>query len=189
VRALTAKLADAGGVMPRRALAEPIALLDRADRHTLHRLRIRLGALDLFVPALLKPEAQRWRAALLAVRSSQPMPSLPTAGAATLDGAADPRGAVLAFRRFGAHWLRVDLADRLAAHAYKVRAAGGDDPIDLALATSLGLDADLLRRLMEEVGFASDGTKWRWRGRRHPRRPSMAPRPGNAFAALAGLKR
>jgi ATP-dependent RNA helicase SUPV3L1/SUV3 len=189
VRALTAMLADAGGVLPRRAMAEPIALLDKADRHTVHRLRIRLGALDLFVPALLKPEAQRWRAALIAVRTGQPMPSLPPPGAATLDGEADPCGAALAFRRFGARWLRVDLADRLAAHAHKVRADGGDDPIDAALATSLGLDPDLLRRLMEEVGFASDGANWRWRGRRPPRRPSASPRPGNAFAALAGLKR
>jgi ATP-dependent RNA helicase SUPV3L1/SUV3 len=189
VRALTAMLADAGGVLPRRAMAEPIALLDKADRHTVHRLRIRLGALDLFVPALLKPEAQRWRAALIAVRTGQPMPSLPPPGAATLDGEADPCGAALAFRRFGARWLRVDLADRLAAHAHKVRADGGDDPIDAALATSLGLDPDLLRRLMEEVGFASDGANWRWRGRRRPHRPPATPRPGNAFAALAGLKR
>jgi len=187
VRALTAMLGDAGGLLPRRALTEPIALLDKADRHTLHRLRVRLGALDLFVPTLLKPEAQRWRAALVAVRTGQPMPTLPAAGAATLDGAADPRGAGLAFRRFGARWLRVDLADRLAAHAHKVRAAGGDDPIDAALATSLGLDPDLLLRLMEEVGFASDGAKWRWRGRRRAARPTAAPRPGNAFAALAGL--
>jgi len=189
VRALTAMLADAGGVLPRRALAEPIALLDKADRHTVHRLRIRLGALDLFVPALLKPEAQRWRAAMLAVRAGQAMPLLPEPGAAILDGDADPRGACLAFRRFGARWLRVDLSDRLAAHAHKVRAAGGDDPVDQPLATSLGLDPDLLRRLMEEVGFASDGAKWRWRGRRRPHRPPAAPRPGNAFAALAGLKR
>jgi len=189
VRALTAMLADAGGVLPRRAMAEPIALLDKADRHTVHRLGIRLGALDLFVPALLKPEAQRWRAALLAVRTGQSMPSLPPPGAATLDGDADPRGAALAFRRFGARWLRVDLADRLAAHAHKVRADGGDDPIDQSFATSLGLDPDLLRRLMEEVGFASDGANWRWRGRRRAHRPTAAPRPGNAFAALAGLKR
>jgi ATP-dependent RNA helicase SUPV3L1/SUV3 len=189
VRALTAMLGDAGGVMPRRAMTEAIALLDKADRHTLHRLRIRLGALDLFVPALLKPEAQRWRAALIAVRTGQPMPTLPPPGAATLDGSADPRGAGLAFRRFGARWLRIDLADRLAAHAHKVRAAGGEDPIDQPLATSLGLDWDLLRRLMEEVGFASDGANWRWRGRRRPQRPPATPRPGNAFAALAGLKR
>jgi ATP-dependent RNA helicase SUPV3L1/SUV3 len=189
VRALTAMLGDAGGVMPRRALAEPIALLDKADRHTLHRLRIRLGALDVFVPALLKPEPQRWRAALIAVRTSQPIPTLPPPGAATLDGDADPRGAGLAFRRFGARWLRIDLADRLAAHAHRVRAAGGDDPVDAVLAISLGLDPDLLRRLMEEVGFASDGANWRWRGRRRSNRPSAAPRPGNAFAALAGLNR
>ena len=130
VRALTAMLADAGGVLPRRAIAEPIALLDKADRHTLHRLRIRLGALDLFVPALLKPEAQRWRAALIAVRTGQPMPRAAAARRRDARRRADPRGASLAFRRFGAHWLRVDLADRLAAHAHKVRAAGGDDPVD-----------------------------------------------------------
>ena len=188
VRALTAMLADAGGILPRRAVIEPLAMLDKADRHTLHRLRVRLGALDLFVPALLKPEAQRWRAALIAVRTGQPMPALPPPGAATLDGSADPRGASLAFRRFGQRWLRIDLADRLAAHAHKVRAAGGDDPIDQVLATSLGLEPDLTRRLMEEVGFASDGGRWRWRGRRRAHRPAAAPRPGNAFAALAGLK-
>ena len=35
-------------------------------------------------PPLLKPAAQLWRAALLAVRTGQPMPALPPAGAATL---------------------------------------------------------------------------------------------------------
>jgi ATP-dependent RNA helicase SUPV3L1/SUV3 len=89
VRALTAMLADAGGLLPRRTVAEPIGQLDRAARAALHKLRIRLGALDVFVPSLLKPEAQRWRAALLAVRSGQPMPALPPPGAATLSGEAN----------------------------------------------------------------------------------------------------
>ena len=44
---------------------------------------------------LLKPGAQRWRGALLAIRSGQPMPRLPNPSAATLDGSADPRGAKL----------------------------------------------------------------------------------------------
>ena len=76
------------------------------------------------MPPLLKPAAQHWRAALLAVRASQPMPALPAAGAATLARDADPRGAALAYRRLGREWLRIDLADRLASHARKVRAGG-----------------------------------------------------------------
>jgi ATP-dependent RNA helicase SUPV3L1/SUV3 len=117
------------------------------------------------------------------------LPRLPAPSASTLDGGADPRGAVLGFRRIGAVWLRVDLADRLATHAHHVKAGRGDDPIDHALATSLGLDADTLKRLMAEVGFVPAGEAWRWRGNHRQRsRPEAAP-PGNAFAALASLKR
>ena len=188
VRAVAAMLADAGGVMPRKVLTAAIGALDKTDRHTLHRLKVRLGALDVFVPSLLKPAAQHWRAALAAVRTAQPMPLLPSPGAATIHANADPRGAMLAYRRFGATWLRIDLADRIAAHAHAARAAGKAEPIDPALITSLGLDPDGLRKLMAEIGFVPAGPNWRWRGRRPDRAPSAPPRPGNAFAALAGLK-
>ncbi|QDP19483.1 helicase-related protein [Sphingomonas xanthus] len=190
VRALAAMLVDSGGLLPRRSIAAQIGQLDKTDRHALHRLRVRLGALDVYSQALLKPGAQHWRAALLAVRSGQPMPRMPQPSAATLDGGADSRGAALAFRRLGQHWLRIDLADRLATHAHHVRQHGGDDPIDHALATSLGLDEASVRHLMAEVGFVRAGEAWAWRGQRRSRRGApRAPRPGNAFAALAGLKR
>ena len=190
VRALAAMIVDAGGLIPRRSISAQISALDKADRHALHRLRIRLGALDVYIQSLLKPAAQQWRAALLAIRAGQPMPRLPSPSAATLDGAADPRGAALAFRRLGQSWLRVDLADRLATHAHHVRAHKGSDPIDRPLATSLGLDEEVLRRLMAEVGFVPAGEAWKWRGqRRHASPAASLHRPGNAFAALAGLKR
>jgi ATP-dependent RNA helicase SUPV3L1/SUV3 len=190
VRALAAMLVDAGGVLPRRAIAAQVAGLDKADRQALHRLRVRLGALDLYSQGLLKPGAQKWRAALIAIRSGQPMPRLPDASAATLDGSADPRGAGLAFRRFGQHWLRIDLADRIASHAHAARQAGSDTIVDAPLVTSLGLDAETVKRLMAEVGFVPKGEAWAWRGyRRPPRRTTSAPRPGNAFAVLAELKR
>jgi ATP-dependent RNA helicase SUPV3L1/SUV3 len=156
----------------------------------MHRLRVRLGALDVYVQTLLKPAAQQWRGTLLAVRSGQPMPRLPEASAATLDGSADPRGAALAFRRLGSDWLRIDLADRLASHAHQVRQHGGEDPVDRALATSIGLDEATVRHLMAEVGFVPAGEAWAWRGHRRPRRRTQqSPRPENAFAVLAGLKR
>jgi ATP-dependent RNA helicase SUPV3L1/SUV3 len=188
VRALAAMLVDAAGVIPRRVVAAQIAALNKADRHALGRLKVRLGAIDIHVPAMLKPAAQYWRAALLAVRAGQPMPRLPAAGAAVLAGDADPRGAGLAFRRFGATWLRIDLAERLAAHAHQVRGNGGDDPVDRALVTSLGLDDETIGRLMKEVGFETRDGAWKWRGRR-PQRQRPAQPPSHAFAELAKLKR
>ena len=189
IRALAAMLVDSGGLIARRSIAAQLAALDKADRHALHRHRVRLGALDVYVQTLLKPAAIEWRAALVAVRAGQPMPRLPPPSAATLDGSADPRGACLAFRRLGSAWLRIDLADRLATHAHHVKASGGGDPIDRALATSLGLDAETLRKLMAEVGFVPAGEAWKWRGNHRPAPRADPPRPGNAFAALAGLKR
>ena len=188
VRALAAMLVDSGGVIPRRSVAAQIAALNKADRHVLWRLKVRLGALDIHVPVLLKPAAQRWRAALQAVRSAQAMPRLPLPGAAVLDGGADPLGAALAFRRLGSTWLRIDLAERLAAHAHQVRGAGGDDPVDQALVTSLGLDADAIGRLMKEIGFEGGDGAWKWRGRRPQRPPPQQP-AAHAFAELAKLKR
>ncbi len=186
VRALSAMLADAGGLLPRKVALSAIAHLEQADRQTLHRLGVRLGPLDLFVPLLLKPTAQRWRAALIAVKQGQPMPAMPAPGAATLAAEADPRGAGLAYRRLGRQWLRIDLADRLASHARKVRSEGRDDPVDRALATSIGLGEEALVRLMSEVGFAKAGEAWKWRGRRGGRRDSGAA-PSHAFAELAKL--
>jgi ATP-dependent RNA helicase SUPV3L1/SUV3 len=116
------------------------------------------------------------------------VPALPPAGAALLGADADPRGAAVAYRRLGTQWLRIDLADRLAAHAHQAR-ADGKDPVDVGLATSVGLGAEGIARLMSEIGFARAGEAWRWRGRRGKRPDAADKRPGNAFAALADLKR
>jgi len=188
VRALAAMLTDGGGVLPRKTVLSAISHLEQQDRQALHRLRIRLGPLDVFISQLLKPASQHWRAALLAVRTGQPMPTLPPAGAATLGSDTDARGAALAYRRFGSDWIRIDLADRLASHARKVRSSRGDNPVDAGLATSIGLSDEAVAKLMEEVGFTRAGEAWRWRGRR-PSRPDRRQTPSHAFAELAKLKR
>jgi ATP-dependent RNA helicase SUPV3L1/SUV3 len=188
VRALAAMLADAGGVLPRKTVLSAISHLEQADRQALHRLRVRLGPLDVYVDALLKPTAQFWRGALIVVRTNQPMSKLPSAGAATLTAEADPRGASLAYRRVGRDWIRIDLADRLASHARKVRSAGGDNPVDDELATSVGLSEEAVGRLMSEVGFTKAGEAWKWRGRHAPRGERGSPR-SHAFAELEKLRR
>ena len=188
VRAIAAMLTDAGGILPRKSALSAISHLEQADRQALHKLRVRLGPLDIFLPLLLKPAAQFWRAAVVAVRQGQPMPALPAAGAATLGADADPRGAALAYRRAGRSWVRVDLADRLASHARQVRSAGGDDPVDAALATSIGLDEEAIGKLMADVGFTRAGEAWKWRGRRGGQ-PNRRQARSHAFAELAKLKK
>ena len=195
VRAIAAMLADAGGVLPRKALASAISGLDKPDRSQLHKLRVRLGPLDVFIATLLKPGAQQWRSLLFAVREGAPLPALPPPGASLLGSETDPAGARLAYRRIDDQWLRIDMADRLAAHAMKAKSAGGD-PLDVALATSLGLDDRHVARLMADIGFVAGKSGFEWKGRqkraRRPDKPRRmkARRPGNAFAdALKDLKR
>ena len=188
VRALAAMLSDAAGAVPRKAMLGAIAHLEQADRQALHKLKVRLGPLDVFLVPLLKPLAQIWRGALLAVRAGQAMPALPPPGAALLGPEADPRGAALAYRRLSRGWIRIDLADRLASHAHKVRSSGGDDPVDLGLATSVGLDQAAIDVLMSDIGFARSGDAWRWRGRRPPRDGHRAA-PSHAFAELEKLRK
>ena len=188
VRALAAMLADAGGVMPRKKLAEPIQHLDKEARTRLHKLRVRLGALDVFIATMLKPAAQHLRAVLIAVREERPMPALPPPGASILDGAVDVEGARLAYRHLGDQWLRVDLADRIATQAHQSKDRPDAPPLDTQFATSLGLDEKATQRLMAEIGFVPEGEGWRWRGRRvhAPKQRRRKKLPQNAFAEALG---
>lgn len=199
IRALLAPLIEAGGILPRKTALEALGQLDKAQRHRLGRIGLVIGALDIFHPKLLKPEAMRWRAALDAVLNGEKMPALPAPGAALVP---EPRGRTLAawraagFRGFAGQMLRVDMAERIARAAHDAR--DGKKPFvpDPSLSTSLGLSDAALARLMRALGFqpagegAGDGqtrAQWVWRGRRAPKKRARKPDPGNAFAKLAEL--
>jgi ATP-dependent RNA helicase SUPV3L1/SUV3 len=77
MRSILAMLVDEGGIVEREAVARPLAELDREQRRAVTRLKVRIGALDLFMPDVLKPEARRWRTALRAAAGGAPMPELP----------------------------------------------------------------------------------------------------------------
>jgi ATP-dependent RNA helicase SUPV3L1/SUV3 len=190
LRALLAPLVDAGGMLPRPALEPVLASLERAERQAARRLGITIGALDLFMPALLKPEPLRWSTAMLAVRARAPLPPLPPAGAVLLPAGA---AAVPGFRRIGGQLVRIDMVERIARAAHDARDGRRPFIPDPALATSIGLAPATLTRLMLALGFretAADpagGRAWRWHGRR--RAESRPADPNSPFAALAGLAR
>jgi ATP-dependent RNA helicase SUPV3L1/SUV3 len=146
------------------------------------------------MPAVLKPEAMRWRAALRAAAANQPMPKLPAHNAVVLP--TPPDRALLArlgFRTAGPQMIRVDMAERIAGHAHEARAAQGEDraPVDPALVTSLGLLPEAVAKLMRDIGFrpSEAAPYWIWRGRERRRRPRAPEKTSHHFAALAELRR
>jgi ATP-dependent RNA helicase SUPV3L1/SUV3 len=190
VRALLAQIAGHGGILTRDAADATLAEIDHPGRKRLHRLGIHIGALDLFHPVLLKPDAVRLRLALDAVRRGALMPPVPMPGLGLLDRpSADLAAAarMAGYRRFGTQMLRIDLAERIVRAAHDARGKARVFEPDLALATSIGVGAETLSRILRATGFRpacpAPGTQWRWQGR--PRR-KPADRPANpAFAALA----
>jgi len=186
LRALLVPLAEAGGVMPRAPLETALAALDKPGRYGARRLGLTIGALDLFHPQLLKPEAMRWRAALTRIHADGVMTSMPSPGLALLVGAA----ANADYRTLGGQALRIDLVERIARAAHDAR--DGRQPFvpDPSLAVSMGLGADALARLMRLLGFEAHeqphGLAWRYRGRVKPR-AVRNPGVANAFADLAAL--
>ncbi|HEX8526923.1 helicase-related protein [Allosphingosinicella sp.] len=193
VRSILALLVDEGGIVERDSVAKPLAMLDREQRRSITGLKARIGALDLFMPDVLKPEAMRWRTALRAAAAGEAMPPLPAPNSVVLptpDGDERMLLGRLGFRPLGPQMLRVDLVERLARNAHEVRTGKEGPLIDEALVTSLGLQPAGVARLMRELGFRRRDSEagWVWRGRSRPRDERPAG-PSHAFAALSGLRR
>ncbi len=204
LRAVLLAVTAGGGVIAREAAG--LAQVSKEKRPLLRRLGVTVGALDLFVPALLKPGPRR----LLQAIGADPR-ALQAGMEPVIEAAQQlPAG----YRRAGSQAVRVDMAEKLlrAAHEARERVQGhgprGTFRLDPALATSMGLASANLLRLLHEGGFRPrperslpEGalgppapTGWNWRPprpdhRRAEQRPAAPAREGNAFAELAGLVR
>jgi ATP-dependent RNA helicase SUPV3L1/SUV3 len=165
----------------------------------LTRLGVRVGALDLFSPAMLRPAAlAAWRelGGDSVLTDDVMPPTLPAAGKAPLG-----------YRALGRQWLRLDMGEKLLREAHAIRIAAGRRPftLDPARAVSMGLTTASYARLLRLAGFQplmpkplAEGAfgpptplAWRWRPprRQAETRRATAPRPASAFAALAELVR
>jgi ATP-dependent RNA helicase SUPV3L1/SUV3 len=207
LRALLIRLLEAGGMMAREGSG--LDRLDKGQRTMLARLGVRVGALDLFVPAMLRPAALGAWADLggadlgagEARKRTAPDPAMPPTLAA---GSAAPAPG---YRSLGKQWLRIDMAEKLLRDAHAVRIASGRRPfaLDPAKAVSMGLTTASYARLLRLAGFQPllpkplrEGAHgppaplaWRWRPPRRLAEP-QAPAPRRAegaFAALAELVR
>lgn len=208
-RGLVWQLAEALGSLPRRGAAAQVEALSPDDRKTLARLGVRLGLESIYLPALLKPQAQRLRGLIwCASRGISPLP-LPAPGRVSL-GLADLGGPaafaeVVGYRRLGPRLVRVDILERFAA---EVRAAArqGAFAVSPAWGGLLGANATDLEAMVEAMGYApqqgEDGKRTftikhksaaktgagdRKKARPKPRRTDV--QADSPFAALRDLKR
>jgi ATP-dependent RNA helicase SUPV3L1/SUV3 len=125
IRALLAALVDGGGVVPRVNILGPLNNLPKAERGPLFRLGIVIGMLDIFMPAMLRPLPQRWRAALAAAWIGCPPTPLPDGGRTIIDTAMAIAGTPSAsdYRPMGLRALRIDMVEKLSRAVHAQRAA------------------------------------------------------------------
>ncbi len=156
VRALAARLADAGGIAGRQFLNDTLMALPKEARGAARKAGIVFGALDVYHHAVLKPAAAKWRAALFSALTDKPMPDLPPESAVHLKewnfaSIADCRNA--GYRKVGKEYVRIDLAERVIKKAHEARGDSLEFAMDVAFATSLGLSDAGLEALMRDAGF------------------------------------
>ena len=208
LRALLVQLVEAGGAIARSEADPLIGALDAPARQVLQRLGVRLGSLDVFCAAMIRPDCQAMLRLMRAVRSGAALP-------AGLDPAVESMRTVVpasalppeghpAYRLLGEQGLRVDMAEKLIRAAHDAKGNAASFAIDPALAISMGLSAANAERLMRAAGFrretgpaeaegdaAADTQRlWRWRGlaRKKTQGPAAGPENRGHFAALKEWK-
>jgi len=205
-RALVITLIDARGVISREDAG--LEHLPKDMRPYLRKLGITFGALDIFAAPLLKPAPRRLLHALgLDLRPLQEA-MLPVLAEGSWAKGRLPAG----YRYAGSQAIRVDLAEKILRAAFDARAVataahpkerarnnGRAFRLDLALAVSIGLEAENARRLLGSAGFRCEKARalaegafgppapdrWHWRPRRPgessdqraDRRPERPERP------------
>ncbi|MBT7755543.1 MAG: disulfide oxidoreductase, partial [Candidatus Magasanikbacteria bacterium] len=178
-RGLVYQLVEALGVMPRDQVADMFADLSATDRAHLHRLGVRLGYRDVFVPALLRParmliRARLWRLShpglvLLAPsepgRVAVPLPDKVRAvdclSAFGYRPIGDPKAGDPKAQGDARLAVRVDIFDRLARMAHTDSKAGtaGAKQFQASheMLSLLGLGREGLDNVLRDLGYTGEG--------------------------------
>ena len=197
LRALLIRLVEKGGIIAR--AESGVESLDKQQRDKLRKLGIRVGALDIFHPALVQAKPlRRWqdlqpgRTGLPPCISPMP-PVLPA-----ISG-----GVPMGYRRLGQQFLRIDSGEFLLREAHGQRVSGKSRifRLDPAPAVAMGLTTASYALLLRQAGFRAIMPKplsskqfgpaapplWRWLPPRTQTESPEKPRSQGAFAALARL--
>lgn len=155
-RGLGFQLMEGLGSLRRSDAAEQIDALGRADRKVLRELGVRIGRDMAYIPALLKPNAIRWRALLWALSNGyRHIPPLPQPGRASVPlQRRDNRDFLEAcgYRPLGPLAVRIDMAERLTSKAWLLAKSGPFAPTP-ELISLIGTNLEQFPAVMQAIGF------------------------------------
>jgi len=200
-RGIAFALSEALGCVPRRSLSPQIAALDDAGRRALAEVGVRLGALSVFMPAMLKPARARCAGLLWWAWSSAGRPPPAPGSAVSMDrdpAVPDACYAALGLVPLGSQAVRADIAERLAG---RLRKAARKEPfavdtgmLKLAACKRAKFDDILAALGYATVGLGTDGLPRYGRSGTRPGRPAEKTRrrgrgvdPDSPFAKLRVL--
>jgi len=156
VRDIAQKIYAGLGILPRADIEEDIAKLDDAGKTDLRSLKLRMGPMLVFVPALNKPAAVRLRALLWSIWHDRPLPAPVPHDGATSMTVTDADADSLYYRSigyplYGGRVIRVDMLDRLVCAIYD-NAKNGRFKAEHKMAEWLGCKIPDLYAVIEAMG-------------------------------------
>ena len=154
-RGLVFQLSENLGSLSRSAVLPQIVALSKEDRKRLRGLGIIIGRASVFMQTLLKPAPAKTLGLLWVLwNDPQSPPELPTAGRVSLTSADFPEGYLdaLGYRTAGRLALRLDILERIAAHAWKL-GQKGPFAADVALLSLAGCGTEDIADILQAVGF------------------------------------
>jgi len=156
VKGIAFQVHEALGIVPREQLEDLIAQLDTDDRRDLRSLKIRLGPVLVFIPALNKPAAVRLRALLWGLYNDKALPMLcPNDGIVSFE--IDPKTAdrsfcqAIAYPVYGTRAIRIDMLDRVISAVYD-GAKDGKFQAEHKMAEWMGSSIEGLYDVLEAMG-------------------------------------
>ena len=160
-RGLAFQVVEALGLVPRRQAANLLRALDKPARKQLYDLGLRIGAECLYVPALLKPEAQDLKTLLHWVWHGGEQPGARAEKPVCFstrqsEGLCHAQGYRLFPGRRTGLAVRADALEKLMSALYRNRPTGPFTPLP-RMAESLSGDQEALARLLPELGFRRQG--------------------------------
>ena len=195
------RVMEAGGVVPGATETEVASEV----RGKLKALGLRAGRFALFLPALLKPRPAALRVRLWALWARVPVPEVPGPGLVAVPGTGWPEGfgPALGFVQAGPVYLRLDIAERVAAElAWTTRRWAAAVPDGLA--PRLSVRAEMLPPVLRALGvrlapggplapgqYGPPAPAMMLPARKRERPIALVPArpPEGPFAALIGLRR
>jgi ATP-dependent RNA helicase SUPV3L1/SUV3 len=154
-RGLLYQVGEALGALPRHRAAAQIEALSRGDRAVLSARGLRFGRESIYFPRLSKPRPMMLRALLWSVHTGNgPPPRLPLGRPSVSRDAAVPEAlyAASGYRLLGPRAVRIDMVERLAAHADRL-ARREEALVETDLAGLIGCARGEVAALLAALGY------------------------------------